>query len=72
MKAKELIKENIDFYKEFFKDWSQLSWEQATETAMRFLPHLESNVPHLVDEMKGNTDRVHERRNYNGSNTSTN
>ncbi|KAJ4153302.1 hypothetical protein LMH87_009794 [Akanthomyces muscarius] len=51
--AKDLIRENVTFYSQFFQDWSKVTWVEATTTAQAFLPYLKRHVPHLVEEMNG-------------------
>jgi hypothetical protein len=51
--ACDLIHQGVDFYRGFFKEWASLTWEEASEAAVKFLPFLEEQVPHLIEEMKG-------------------
>lgn len=51
--ARKLILESVEFYESFFKHWAKLSWAEAAEAAVKFLPFLEKHVPHLVEEMQG-------------------
>lgn len=54
--AKSLIEENVVFYSQFFQNWSKVNWVTAKATAQGFLPYMEDHVPHLVEEMKGETE----------------
>lgn len=51
--ARSQIEASIAFYTELFKATVHLTWLQAKEISLRFIPALERHVPHLLEEMRG-------------------
>ncbi|KAI9695476.1 MAG: hypothetical protein M1820_008578 [Bogoriella megaspora] len=47
------IQSGLQFYQSLFEKQCRLNWNQVCDTALKFLPFLESRHPDLVEEMKG-------------------
>ena len=54
--AQQQVKGSILFYRDLFFKTTKLSWSQVEQEACRFLPLLEADWPHLVQEMQGLAD----------------
>ncbi|EGX91304.1 Acyl-coenzyme A:6-aminopenicillanic-acid-acyltransferase 40 kDa form, putative [Cordyceps militaris CM01] len=52
--AKTLVHGSVEFYIQYFRKNSQMSWAAAEDAASKFHPFLERHVPHLVEEMQAN------------------
>ncbi|MCJ1404784.1 hypothetical protein MMC11_008010 [Xylographa trunciseda] len=47
------IQKALGFYESLFKRLTKLSWDEVCHEASKFLPFLQKDWPHYVDEMKG-------------------
>ena len=50
------MKGSIEFYENFFRKQSKLSWPEVLEVAKEFQPNLQSKWPEMVQEMQGIAD----------------
>ena len=51
--AADEIKRGLTFYEDLFKLTTKLNWEEVTQTAVKFLPLLQRDWSHYLDELEG-------------------